>query len=615
MASKLIFLVLLTWTVLVNAEISKRYLIKSSTDDGASNDDEWWKTAVFYQIYPRSFMDSNKDGNGDIQGIIQRFNHLKDMGVSAAWLSPIFRSPQVDQGYDISDYRDIDPIFGTISDLKELIKAAHDAGIKIILDFVPNHTSSEHDWFIKSIENDEEYKDFYIWRDAKIVDHTRYPPNNWVSLFKGSAWTWNELRQQYYLHQFSAAQPDLNYRNPKVVAAMKEILLFWLDFGADGFRMDAVPYLFEDDSFSDEPLSGVSGYVATDYEYLKHPYTKNLDETYDMIYQWRRVLDDFNVGQNYSRIMMTEAYTETQEDAFKYYGSINGTTMGAHFTFNFNLISDLKAGFTADDLIQAIDKWLSFIPEQYSSNWVLGNHDNSRVATRLGVQNVDAFNMLAAFLPGIQVTYNGEEIGMEDGEVSCQQGYDPQATKNCTTFSEISRDFERTPFQWDTSSNAGFSEAESTWLPVSEKYLTNNLAAQNVTDLKSHYNLYKSLIRFRENFKNVSSDALSLLTLSDNVIQIVRRTDDNVYSYVFNAGNSVEEVQIWKTAGMYKVALASTNSSFAIDDDCADKAELGPHDCVILKLETSMESNTETVAPSLAFLGFAVTLTLVVSVV
>ncbi|CAG9822913.1 unnamed protein product [Phaedon cochleariae] len=545
---------------------------KSTTVSLKSSDDslDWWQTAVFYQIYPRSFMDSDNDGVGDLKGIESKLDHLKDAGVTATWLSPIFKSPQVDQGYDISDYRMVDPIFGSNDDLTSLIKKAHDLGIKVILDFVPNHTSDKHEWFVKSNNMTPGYEDYYIWHPKSNNTSSNPPPvpNNWISNFKGSAWEWSEKRQQYYYHNFAIQQPDLNYSNPKVVKEMKDTLTYWLDQGVDGFRIDAVPYLFEDPQFRDQPLAdGYTEYDINNADSLNQMYIKDLPKTFDMIYQFREHVDEYvkKNNKNETKVLMTEAYSPIEKQML-YYGSKDGSRKGAHFTFNFNLISDItNPNFTIDELYDAINKWLVYIPSGYTSNWVIGNHDNHRAATRYGKDNVDGFNMLIAILPGVMVTYNGEEIGMEDGEVTCEEGFDPQATKNCSSFNQTSRDFERTPYHWDDSVNAGFNTGHKTWLPVSEKSKEVNLKAQNIEGIYSHYNIYKELMNLRNNFKNSSTiDSLAVIKVNENVLQIVRSRDDAEYILLFNIGDKDETIDFLQAKMYHKVVVSSLKSSYEI---------------------------------------------------
>ncbi|XP_017032749.1 maltase 2 isoform X3 [Drosophila kikkawai] len=469
-------------------------LVKSETEDFI----DWWQHTVFYQIYPRSFKDSNGDGIGDLQGITSKLPYLAETGITAAWLSPIFQSPMVDFGYDISDYKQIQPEYGTMQDFEELIDTAYGLGIKIVLDFVPNHSSDQHEWFKKSAAKEPGFEDFYVWQDGILQENgTRLPPNNWQSVFYGSAWEWHEARQQFYLHQFTKEQPDLNFRNPKVVQAMDDVILFWLNKGVAGFRIDAVNHLFEDESLRDEPLSGKTQDPLS-YDYSKHIYTKDLPEVLEMIQHWRRLLDDFSSKhpERPTRIMMTEAYAGISKLA-DYYEDHDGVR-GSHLPFNFHFITDVKGDADARDFVYNVEKWLIYMPRGHAANWVMGNHDNPRVASRFGASSVDAMNMLLLTLPGVAVTYNGEELGMEDyRDISWQDTVDPPARNvGKKLYKEVSRDPERTPFQWSNEVNAGFSTAPKTWLPVHPNYPELNLEAQKAAN-KSHYSVYKDLIELR----------------------------------------------------------------------------------------------------------------------
>ncbi|KFB50157.1 AGAP012399-PA-like protein [Anopheles sinensis] len=374
----------------------------------------WWKSGVFYQIYPRSFMDSNGDGIGDLRGIIERLDYLHDNGIDGFWLSPIFKSPMADFGYDISDYFAIQPEYGTMDDFDALVAAANDRGLAVILDFVPNHTSDEHEWFKKSEMREPGYENFYVWHPGRPHPQDKsarpLPPSNWVSFFRGSAWQWSELRKEYYLHQFSIKQPDLNYRNPAVVEKMKEVMRFWLARGVAGYRIDAVPTLFEvaqdvNGQYPDEPLSGNTN-DPEDPGYLVHIFTQDRNETLDMVYQWRAVTDQFQQEHGgRERIIMAETYSPI-EIAMRYYG--NDTVPGAQIPFNFHLITDLKQNMSAIELQSTIEYWLEHMPKLNSvvPNWVLGNHDQHRVASRFGNDMIDIMNMILLSLPGVSVTYN-----------------------------------------------------------------------------------------------------------------------------------------------------------------------------------------------------------------
>ncbi|XP_064535176.1 maltase 1 [Drosophila montana] len=458
----------------------------------------WWRHEVFYQIYPRSFKDSNGDGIGDLKGITSKLQYFVDTGITAIWLSPIYKSPMVDFGYDISDYRDIQPEYGTLEDFDDLIAKANQLGIKVILDFVPNHSSDEHEWFKKSVARESGYEDFYVWEDGTVSDNdTRVPPNNWVSVFSGSAWQWHEERKQFYLRQFTKGQPDLNYRNPAVVQAMDEVLLYWLQKGVAGFRIDAVIYVYEDEQLRDEPLSGSTS-DPNSVDYLEHIYTRNQPECYGLIQHWRQLLDNYTANNpGPVRIMMTEGYADLSL-LMNYYEDEHGA-QGAHFPFNFDFITELNADSTAQDFVYFIQRWLIYMPPGHSANWVMGNHDNPRVASRYGVKTVDAMNMLMMTLPGIGITYYGEELGMVDyRDISWNDTVDqPACIAGLDNYKWVSRDPERTPMQWSDEKNAGFSTGNSTWLPVNPNYQELNLRAQQQAT-HSHYKVYQSLIKLRQ---------------------------------------------------------------------------------------------------------------------
>uniref|UniRef100_A0A182Y1H5 alpha-glucosidase n=1 Tax=Anopheles stephensi TaxID=30069 RepID=A0A182Y1H5_ANOST len=498
------------------------------------NDSEWWKSGIFYQIYPRSFMDSDGDGIGDLRGMTQRLEYLSRNKITGFWLSPIFKSPMVDFGYDISDYYSIQPEYGTLDDFQALIREANELGMEVILDFVPNHTSDEHEWFKKSEERVPGFEDFYIWHPGRPNpnDGTARPlvPSNWVSFFRGSAWQWSEVRKEYYLHQFSVKQPDLNYRNPAVVEAMKGVMRYWLGRGVAGYRIDAVPTLFEvttdaDGQYPDEPLSGNTD-DPEDPGYLVHIYTQDQNETLDMLYQWRAVMDEFT--QQYGvreRIILAETYSPI-DIVMKYYG--NDTVPGAQIPFNFHFITDLSRDSSAKDFERTINYWIDHMPamETIVPNWVLGNHDQHRVASRFGEDMIDAMNMIMFSLPGVSVTYNvricifeympnrssttemlhfcftflqGEEIGMEDVWISYNDTVDPAACNaGPDRYQYTTRDPERTPFQWDSTKNAGFSTGNHTWLPVSPNYTRVNVELQQGLE-RSHLNVFRKLVEMKRN--------------------------------------------------------------------------------------------------------------------
>ncbi|XP_049284752.1 maltase 2-like [Anopheles funestus] len=467
------------------------------SQESSASDKEWWETALFYQIYPRSFYDTNDDGVGDVRGVTAKLQYLKDTGIDATWLSPIFSSPQEDFGYDVSDFKQVDPLFGTNADLEQLFAEANKLGLKIVLDFVPNHTSNKHQWFIDSERGIAPYRDYYVWRPARMVNGQRMPPNNWQSVFYGSAWEWSELRGEYYLHQFAKGQPDLNYRNPAVIAEFDEVLRYWMQRGAAGFRVDAINHMFEHPEFIDEPINIPDD--PNSYGYTHHIYTKDLPETYDVIAHWRTVLDDFARQQGSDAIiMMTEAYANLTM-TLRYYESDDGNQQRAHFPFNFVMIEELGAWSNAKDFKRVIDRWLGNVPRGKTTNWVLGNHDKPRVASRYGEERIDGMQLMVLMLPGVAVTYNGDELGMIDHrDISYEDTLDPQGCNlGPSGYRDASRDPQRVPFQWDDTYNAGFSKAPRTWLPVHPYYRQTNLLKQQEADY-SHYKFYLDAVAMRK---------------------------------------------------------------------------------------------------------------------
>ncbi|TDG41744.1 hypothetical protein AWZ03_011850 [Drosophila navojoa] len=493
----------------------------------ASTSKDWWETAQFYQIYPRSFMDSDGDGIGDLNGITSKLEYLKDLGVTAAWLSPIFKSPMVDFGYDISDFFDIQPEYGTMEDFRALIKKAKELDLKIILDFVPNHSSDENEWFKKSVKREKGYEDYYVWHDGKINADTgkREPPSNWLQAFRGSAWQWVEERQQYYLHQFAVQQADLNYRNPDVVEQMKRVLRYWLHEGVAGFRCDAVPVLFEvevdeNGQYPDEAVSGLTD-DKDDRSYLKNELIENRAETIDMAYQWRTVMDDHQrIYGGDTRVLLIETYAPPAY-TMQFYG--NRSVQGAHLPFNFNLITvPASDGVSASSIKKAVDNWLLSMPAGSTANWVIGNHDQRRAASRYGVANTDAMNMLVMILPGASVTYQGEELGMTDGWISWEDTQDPAAcNSDRDTYEKFTRDPSRTPFQWTSGTNAGFSTGPKTWLPLADDYKTQNVEVETAAT-RSHLKIYKSLVSLRKSSKTLQNGATKYAVLNENAFVVKR---------------------------------------------------------------------------------------------
>ncbi|CAL8089651.1 unnamed protein product [Orchesella dallaii] len=462
---------------------------------------KWWQSDIIYQIYPRSHQDSDGDGVGDLKGIESRLDHFVELGIGSVWISPIYQSPMKDFGYDISNFTNIEPTFGTLDDFRSLSDAMKERGLKLIMDFVPNHSSDMHAWFNKSIHSEGKYKDYYVWKDPKGYDAegNPIPPANWVNHFGGSSFEWNEIRQQFYLHQFVKEQPDLNYENPEVMKEMLAAMKFWLDAGVDGFRMDAVQTLFEDQRFLDEPVNPdrPANSIPSDHKYWKHIYTINQPKVIDALVEFRKLIDIYTLADGKERCMMTEAYLDTLEELLPYYGTKENPA--AHFPFNFDLIVYANGSSGATTFANIIDEWYLKKPEGATVNWLVGNHDNFRIGSRYGEDAIDKMNMLIMLLPGSVVTYYGEEIGMVDNVISWEDTVDPWGCNaGPDRYSLFSRDPERCPMQWSAEDNAGFSTANKTWLPVHPNHKQLNVEAQKNTTGESHLKVYKRLSDLRK---------------------------------------------------------------------------------------------------------------------
>ncbi|MCD0423188.1 DUF3459 domain-containing protein [Rubrivivax sp. JA1024] len=439
----------------------------------------WWTAGVLYQIYPRSFQDSNGDGIGDLRGIIDRLGYLSDLGVDAIWLSPIFPSPMADFGYDVADYVGIDPIFGTMDDFDALVLTAHARGLKVILDLVPNHSSDQHPWFIESRSSRHNPKrDWYIWRDPAPDGG---PPTNWLSEFGGSGWEYDDATGQYYYHAFLKQQPDLNWRNPEVRAAIYDAMRFWLRKGVDGFRVDVIWHLIKDDQFRNNPPNPDFRTGMPPHAALIPIYSADRPETLAVVAELRSVVEEFD-----HRLLIGEIYLPI-ERLVAYYGA---ELKGAQLPFNFALLS---APWRAREIAALIERYEHALPSGAWPNWVLGNHDRPRVASRVGPAQARVAAMLLLTLRGTPTMYYGDELGMEQVEIPPEDVQDP-FEKNVPGIG-VGRDGCRTPMQWDASANAGFSDARP-WLPLAPDATQDNVANLRA-DAQSILNLYRALLRQR----------------------------------------------------------------------------------------------------------------------
>ena len=439
----------------------------------------WWQQSVIYQIYPRSFQDSDGDGVGDLPGIVQRLDYLSWLGVGALWISPFYASPMVDFGYDITDFCAVDPLFGNEDDFRHLLTEAHRRGIRIILDLVPNHTSDRHPWFRDSSSSQTSARrDWYIWRDPGPDGG---PPNNWLSEFGGSAWTQDAASGQFYYHAFLPSQPDLNWRNPEVRAAIHDVMRFWLDAGVDGFRVDAVTNFVEDELLRDDPPDPDFRPDMSAARPNKRIFTIDRPETHDYAVGLREVLDAFP-----DRVFIGEIHLPVAR-AMSYFGEEN---CSFHLPFNFEL---LESRWSARDIAAAIDQYTILLPKNAWANWVLGNHDESRLATRLGVEQARIAAMLLMTLKGTPFLYYGDELGMRNGDIPAAKLQDPRKDSMGT---EYARDPQRTPMLWSDIPGGGFTSGEP-WLPLNADYRTCNVEAQQA-DPRSMLTLYRRLIQLRK---------------------------------------------------------------------------------------------------------------------
>jgi alpha-glucosidase len=440
---------------------------------------EWWQRAVFYEIAPISFQDSNGDGRGDLPGLINRIDHLEWLGIDAIWLTPIYRSPMRDLGYDIADYCAIDPLFGTMDDFDRLVGLLHERGIRLILDFVPNHTSDQHPWFVESrASRSSPKRDWYLWADPGPDGG---PPNNWLSRFGGSAWQWDEASRQYYYHSFLLEQPDLNWRHPAVREAMADVLRFWLRRGVDGFRVDASAVLLEDDLLRDDPPNPDCDHRTPPPQRLTRIFTDDRPDSMACIEEIRSVVDEFP-----DRVLAAEVQGRISRIGH-FYGSARPRF---HLPLNFAL---LDCCWDALSLQAHIDAYFNAIPEGAWPNWVIGGHDKRRIASQIGQDQARILAMLLLTLRGTPFFFAGDEIGMEQVTIPPDRIRDP--FEKLVPGYGLNRDPQRTPMRWDATRHAGFTSGEP-WLPLGEGVEERNVA-RLASDGHSLLSLYRQLIRVR----------------------------------------------------------------------------------------------------------------------
>ena len=556
---------------------------------------EWWQTGVIYQVYPRSFQDTDGDGVGDLKGITARLDYLKGLGVDAVWISPIYPSPMADFGYDVSDYTGVDPLFGTMEDFDALLAAAHAKGLRVILDFVPNHTSDRHPWFVESRSSRTNAKrDWYLWHDAAAAGDDWKPaqtrlPNNWMSHFGGPAWTWDEGTQQFYLHSFLKEQPDLNWRNSEVREAMYAAMRFWLDKGVDGFRMDVLWLLIKDVYFQSNPPNPEYYDAQHDVKRVLPVFNEDQPETLEIVGEMRALMAEYgdslaersrgeeadsfpfdelrvrndsqkskSVGGGSSRVLIGEIYLPLDR-LVRYYGS-GPQLSGANLPFNFTLI---QTRWAADAIAEVIKNYEGLLPAGAWPNYVLGNHDQPRLASRIGKLQARAAAMLLLTLRGTPTMYYGDELGMVDAVIAPDQVRDP-AEKN-EPGKGRGRDPERSPMVWVNAANAGFAPPGAVpWLPLEAGWETEN-AADQAKNPKSMLMLYRKLLALRRQHDTLHAGGIAEVVAEGTVLSYRRvGLEEGVstdFQVVLNLGSEVATAKCEKGTVVLTTLLDGAGSA------------------------------------------------------
>ena len=502
-------------------------------------DRDWWRGAVIYQIYPRSFQDSDGDGIGDLRGILTRLPHIAELGADAIWISPFFKSPMLDYGYDVSDYCDVDPMFGTLEDFDAVVAEAHRLGLKVMIDLVLSHTSDKHPWFAESrASRDNPKADWYVWADAK-PDGT--PPNNWLSIFGGSAWQWDTRRQQYYLHNFLAEQPDLNFHNPAVQDALLDVTRFWLERGVDGFRLDTINFYFHSQGLEDNPPLAPedrdysTAPAVNPYNWQDHRFDKSQPENIAFLRRFRALLDEFpaaaavgEVGDAQRGLQVVADYTAGNDRV--------------HMCYSFDFLAPDR--ISAGKVRQVLEEFDTVAPDGWSC-WAFSNHDVMRHASRWAPNAADrkaylkVVSALLMSLRGSVCLYQGEELGLPEAELAFEDLRDPYGIRFWPEFK--GRDGCRTPMAWSSHEpNAGFSTAKP-WLPVPAEHFT--LAANTQEgDASSLLEHYRRMLRFRADHPSFAKGSIAFMDSPDDIVAFTRRHGNEQIVCVFNLSDQAGEV-------------------------------------------------------------------------
>ena len=525
----------------------------------------WWERGVIYQIYPRSFQDSNGDGIGDLAGIEARLDHVASLGVDAIWLSPVFPSPMADFGYDVADYTGIEPLFGDLAAFDRLLAAVHARGLKLLLDFVPNHSSDRHPWFVESrASRDNPKRDWYIWRDPAPDDG---PPNNWISDFGGSSWEWDAATGQYYLHAFLKEQPDLNWRNPELRAAMMDVLRFWFNRGVDGFRIDVLWHIVKAEGLPDNPVNPAWTPGHNERDRLIQSHSTDQPEAHAIAAAFRALADDYGASTGRERVLVGEIFLPNDRHA-RWYGTIARPEV--QLPFNFQLIEN---PWNASILRQVIADYESSLPAFGWPNWVIGSHDAPRIAARIGEAQARVAAMLLLTLRGTPTLYQGDEIGIGKVVIPPDRVRDPQDLRQPGI--GIGRDRSRTPMPWDSSPFAGFSTTEP-WLPLNADWQTRNVAAQ-ARDPASLLTLYRSLLALRRSHDALAIGSFALGEPDEDVLAFERRWDGERLLIALNLGATRRTLHLPAGTTIFET-LISTAAPRAMD------GTLAPDEGLVLRL-------------------------------
>ena len=499
-------------------------------------DRDWWRGAVIYQIYPRSFQDTDGDGIGDLSGIIQRLDHVARLGADAIWISPFFRSPMLDFGYDVSDYRDVDPMFGSIRDFDALVERAHALNLKVLIDLVLSHTSASHPWFAESrISRDNGRADWYVWADPKPDGS---PPNNWLSIFGGSAWEWDGARMQYYMHNFLAAQPDLNFHCPAVQDALLDVARFWLDKGVDGFRLDTVNFYVHDKALRDNPPLAADARnentapAVNPYNFQDHLYDKTRPENLDFLRRLRAVMEEYPAITSVGEVGESQRGMETQRDY----------TAGddlLHMAYDFDFLGTVfPSGSRIREVLERFDR---IVTDGWAS-WAFSNHDVVRYPTRFDL-SVPARKLYAGLLMCMKGTiclYQGEELGLTEAYIRYEDLQDPYGKRFWPKFK--GRDGCRTPMPWTTGVNGGFSDARP-WLPVAVEHRDMAVSLQD-RDPGSTLNFYRAFLAFRRRHPSLAKGALDVRRADDAVLAMIRDGAKERLFCAFNLTDAAQRVSL-----------------------------------------------------------------------